>query len=267
MAQVIAREWALPPAEAPLPLHVQVADERYHVVERMMRRRVASLPDGRVDDAPSQVGDDGVRLSRYVRWVKEQLEARAPDGYHPTLHFDVQGALGDVFRGNLGRVLGQLYGMEFAAKPYPVRVEDPVIEADRATQIEQLRTLRGYVHSRRMQARIVADHWVNTLEDVQAFVEAEAADALHLRPADLGGVHHAVEAVLACHAGNVAVLLGGSATTTDLAAQVRTHVALATRADLLLAGPGRDVDGAVAGTRNEMARALALMARRPVEGA
>jgi methylaspartate ammonia-lyase len=144
-----------------------------------------------------------------------------------------------------------------------VRVEDPLIEESRAAQIEQLRTLRDYVGTRGISVEIVADHWVNTLDDVRAFVEAEAADLLHLRLPDLGGIHHAVEAVLACHAGNVGVMLDGGET--DLAAQIGAHVALATRADLLLARPGPTVDAAVMSTRNEMARALALLADQPAE--
>jgi methylaspartate ammonia-lyase len=76
---------------------------------------------------------------------------------------------------------------------------------------------------------------------------------------DLGSIHHAVDAVLVCRAGDVGAFLGGSYAETDLSARVSVHVALAARPHLIMAKPGLGVDEAVSLVQNEMARTLVLM--------
>jgi len=82
---------------------------------------------------------------------------------------------------------------------------------------------------------------------------------VQIKMPDLGGVHNAVEAVLACKAAGVGAFLGGSYAETDLSARVSVHVALATGSDLLMARPGMGVDEAISLTQNEMARALIVI--------
>jgi methylaspartate ammonia-lyase len=158
-------------------------------------------------------------------------------------------------------MLGQLYAWEQAAQPYALRIECPVLLADRQAQIEMMKMLRDYVRMRKMSVRLVADEWANTLDDIVLFVEAGAADMIQVKMPDLGGIHNAVEAVLACQAGDVGAFLGGSYAETDLSARVSTHVALATRPDLLMAKPGMGVDEAISLSQNEMARTLAAIHR------
>jgi methylaspartate ammonia-lyase len=104
--------------------------------------------------------------------------------------------------------------------------------------------------------QLVADEWANTLEDIRAFVEAAAADMIQIKLPDLGGLHNAVEAVLACRSAGVGAFVGGSYAETDLAARASVHVALATQADLLMAKPGLGVDESISLVQNEMARTL-----------
>ena len=165
--------------------------------------------------------------------------------------------MGLIFENNLGRVLGQLYALESAVQPYRLRVESPVIMESREAQIEAMKTLRDYVRFRKMRVQLVADEWANTLDDIQAFVDAGAADMIQVKMPDLGSVHNTVEAVLACKAGGVAAFLGGSCAETDLSARVSVHVALATQPDILMAKPGMGVDEAISLVQNEMARVLA----------
>jgi methylaspartate ammonia-lyase len=259
MARVLAEEWGLPLPAAPIPIHAQSSHERYYDAEKMIARRVASLPHAAVDDVREQVGDQGTELVRFCRWLRSRIEELGGDDYWPTIHLDVRGALGFIAGGSSGRVLGHLYALELAVQPYPLRVENPVLMDGRHAQIEAMKTLREYIQFRKMKVQLVASEWANTLDDVRAFVKAGAADMMHLKAPELGGVHNAVEAVLACRAGQVGVLLGGSAAETDLSARVAVHVALAARPHLVLARPGLGVDEAVSFTQNEMARALAAM--------
>jgi methylaspartate ammonia-lyase len=257
MAEVIAAEWGLPLPAAPVPIHAQSGAERMANADKMIVRRVASLPHALVDDIPQQVGEDGAKLVQYVRWLAERIPTLGGPEYRPTIHLDVHGALGRITRNEAGRVLGHLHALEQAARPYPLRVECPVMLDSRAEQIAFFKRLREYIRLRGMRVQIAADEWANTLEDIRAFVEAQAADMIQIKMPDLGGVQNAVEAVLACKAGGVEAFLGGSCCETDLSARVSVHVALATQPALLMAKPGMGVDEAVMLAHNEMARTLA----------
>ena len=262
MAEVIAEEWGLPLPDAPVSIHAQSGGERTHNADKMIARRVASLPHALVDDIPEQLGEDGSALTRYVRWLKERIQELGDDDYLPTIHLDVHGALGQICENNLGRVLGQLYALELAAQPYPLRVESAVIMESRAAQIETMRTLREYVRFRKMSVQLVVDEWANTLDDIRTFVDAQAADMIQIKMPDLGSVHNSVEAVLICQAGGVGAFLGGSCAETDLSAKVAVHVALAVRPDIIMAKPGMGVDEGIMLVRNEMARTLAWIQAR-----
>jgi methylaspartate ammonia-lyase len=257
MAEVLAQEWDLPHPGSPIPIHAQSGHERYYHAEKMIVRRIASLPHALVDNLPEQVGRDGSELTRYIRWLARRIDELGGKHYCPTIHLDIYGALGQICDHQPGRMLGQLYAWETAAKPYPLRIETPVLLDSRAAQIEVMSTLREYVRFRKMTVQLVADEWANTLDDIRAFVAAGAVDMVQIKMPDLGSIHNIVEAVLICRAAGVGAFLGGSYAETALSARVSVHVALATGADLLMAKPGMGVDEAISLTQNEMTRALA----------
>jgi methylaspartate ammonia-lyase len=262
MTEVIAEEWSLPLPGRSVAIHAQSGCERYYNAEKMIARRVASLPHGLVDNIPEQVGTEGSEMTRYLRWLTARIAGLGGEDYSPTVHLDLHGALGQIFDHDLGKMLGQLYAWELASEPYPLRIESPMILGSREAQIQQMKTLRGYIRARRMKCQLVADEWANTLEDILAFVNAEAADMVQVKMPDLGGLHNSVEAVLACRAGGMGVLLGGSCAETELSALVSVHVALATQPELIMAKPGVGVDEAITVVHNEMARTLAEIGGR-----
>jgi methylaspartate ammonia-lyase len=262
MAEVVVEEWGLPLPDTPVPIHAQCGADRYDGADKMIARRVSSLPHALVDNIPEQLGEDGVKLTRYARWLKARIQELGDEDYRPTIHLDVHGALGQIYEGNLGRVLGQLYALELAAQPYPLRVECPVMMESREAQIEALWTLRDYIRIRKMNVQIVVDEWANTLEDIRAFVDAQAADMIQIKIPDLGSVHNSVEAVLACKSSGVGAFLGGSCAETDLSAKVAVHIALATQADMMMAKPGMGVDEGVMLVQNEMSRTLVTIQAR-----
>ncbi len=262
MAEVIAEEWALPLPDSPVPIHAQCGADRYAGADKMIARRVASLPHTLVDNIPEHLGEDAIVLTRYARWLKARIQELGGQDYRPSIHLDVHGTLGRIFDNELGHVLGRLYALEEAVQPYPLRVECPVLMESREAQIETMKTLREYVRLRKMNVQLVADEWANTLDDIHAFVEAQAADMIQIKMPDLGSVHNSVEAVLACKAGSVGAFLGGSCAETDLSARVSVHVALATRPDIIMAKPGMGVDEGISLVQNEMARTLAWIRAR-----
>jgi methylaspartate ammonia-lyase len=266
MAEVIAAEWGLGQPQRPVPIHAQSGNERYYNAEKMIVHRIASLPHALVDDIQAQVGGSGQETTRYLRWLSARIQSLGEPGYEPTIHLDFHGALGTLFGQELGKILGQIYAWELAAKPFALRVETPVIRDSRRAQIQDLKTLRDYIRVRKMSTQIVVDEWANSLDDIHAFLDAGAADMIQIKMPVLGGIHNAIEAVLACKHKGVGALLGGSYAETSQSAQLSVHVALATQPDLLMAKPGMGVDEAVSLVRNEMARTLATIQTRPVEG-
>ena len=141
-----------------------------------------------------------------------------------------------------------------------------MIKSTREAQIEVLKTLRDFIRIRKMTCQIVADEWANSLEDIQAFLDAGAVDMIQIKMPVLGSIHNVIEAVLACKRAGVGALLGGSYAETARSAQVSVHVALATQPDLLMAKPGMGVDEAVSLVQNEMARVVTTIQARAARG-
>jgi len=266
MSEVVAEEYGLPLPAEPVPIHAQCGADRYAGADKMILRRVASLPHTLVDNIPEHLGDDGEVLVRYARWLRERIPQLAGDDYHPTIHLDVHGALGQIYQNNMGQILGCLHRLEAATSPYPLRIESPMILDSRRAQIESMQMLRDYIRFRKMRVQLVADEWANTLDDIQAFVRADAVDMIQVKMPDLGSVHNSIQAVLACQASGVAAFLGGSCAETDLSARVAAHVALATRPHMLMAKPGMGVDEGIALVHNEMTRTLAWIETRGAAG-
>jgi methylaspartate ammonia-lyase len=259
MAEVIAEEYGLPLPDAPAPVHVQAGSDWHDSVDRLIARRVDSLPHILAGDIPGRPGAGGRRLVELVQRLHDRIGELGGGDYFPAIHIDVQGALGKLHNNNLGKVLGSLYALEQAAGPCALRVESPVIMETRAAQIDAMKKLGDYIRVRHMKVRLVVDEWAGTLEDIRAFVEARAAAVLRIRMPDLGSLHNTVEAALACREAGIGTFLSGSCAETDLSARAAVHVALAIRPDAFMARPGMDIDEAVTLARSEMSRILALL--------
>jgi methylaspartate ammonia-lyase len=128
----------------------------------------------------------------------------------------------------------------------------------RSETINQLIQLKNVLKRRNLKAKLVADEWANTYEDILEFANLKAAHMVHIKMSDLGGIDQSIEAVLKLKKIGILSLLGGSCFETDLSARVSVHVALATQPTALLAKPGMGIDEALQIVRNEMNRALLL---------
>ncbi len=257
MADVVRDEWEVEGPLGRVPIFAQTGEDRRGNVDKMILKQVDSLPHGLVN-APALVGEDGAALIAYVGWVRDRvLHLRTSEAYAPVLHFDVYGQVGAACDGDLARIARVLVAMAEAARPFALRVEHPLDAGSRDGQIRALAALRGLLAAR---VALVADEWANTVDDIRAFNRAGAADVVQIKAPDLGGVHHAVAAILDCRRHGVVAHLGGSCSETERSAQVSVHVALGAGADQLLAKPGMGVDEGLSIVRNEMERALALSA-------
>ncbi len=270
MAEVVRNEYRTGVELRPVPLFVQSGDDRYTSVDKMILKGAQSLPHGLINQVRGKLGESGELLADYIAWVRDRILAlrRTPD-YSPILHVDTYGTIGIIFHGDTTRMADYLARLGALAAPFRLRVEHPVDAGSRDGQVTALAALRKELRRLDAGTEIVADEWCNTLQDIEVFVEAQAADVIHVKTPDLGGLHDTAAALLLVRRGGLAAYCGGTCNETDRSAQVSAHVAMACGADLVLAKPGMGVDEGMMIVGNEMERTAALAARRaagPVGG-
>ena len=263
MAEVVREEWQTGVPLAPVPMFVQSGDDRYDNVDKMVLKRADVLPHGLVNHVGSKLGADGGLLLDYVGWVRDRVLAlRDRPDYVPVLHLDVYGTVGDALGPDPRAVAGYLAALGDRAAPFLLRVEQPVDAGSTPAQVEAMAGVRSALRAVGSPVQVVVDEWCNTLADVELFVAAGAADMVHVKAPDLGGVQDTVEALLRVRQGGLLAYCGGTCNETDRSAQVSAHLAMACGAAQVLAKPGMGVDEALMVVGNEMARTVALVAAR-----
>ena len=263
MAEVVRDEYETGIEIRPVPLFVQSGDDRYANVDKMVLKEADILPHGLINEVETKLGHEGELLLAYVAWVRDRIiKLRTRRTYSPRLHFDVYGTIGAAFGGDIGRVADYLTSIGAMAKPFSVCVEHVIDAGSRSDQIRVSAALRAALRARGSEVRIAVDEWCNTLEDIELFVAAEAADVIHVKTPDLGGVNNTIEALLHVARHGLSAYCGGSCNETDRSAQVSAHIAMACGAAQVLAKPGMGVDEGMMIVGNEMVRVAALVATR-----
>jgi methylaspartate ammonia-lyase len=267
MAEVIRDEYETGIEIAPVPMFVQSGDDRYDNVDKMVLKEADVLPHGLVNHIGTKLGADGELLEAYVTWVRDRILALRPrPEYAPVLHFDVYGTIGAAFGGDVERVADYLAALGKRATPFRMGVEHVIDAGSREGQVATSAALREALRARGSDVRIAVDEWCNTLEDIELFVAAGAADIIHVKTPDLGGVNNTIEAMLLVARNGLAAYCGGTCNETDRSAQVSAHIAMACGAAQVLAKPGMGVDEGMMIVGNEMARVAALAGRRAAGG-
>jgi len=256
-AEVLAEEWGYPLSPEPLPLQGSCGNDRLANVDKMIVNRLDVLPHGQVDDFDKQFGSNGEHLLAWAKQIVDRLAALAPPSYRPVLHFDVHGAAGRAFPAIADQV-AFVKKLAAVCAGYTVRLESAVLQTTRDGQIAALKSLRQALAEAHIRVALVADEWATTVEDIEAFVKADAVDMVHVKMPNLGSLHHSVDAVQLCRRGGVDVLLGGSCIETDLSSRASVHVGLATRPTALLIKPGMGINEGISLYRNEIARTHTL---------
>ncbi|MCW2869214.1 methylaspartate ammonia-lyase [Actinacidiphila oryziradicis] len=263
MAEVIRDEYDTGIEIAPVPMFVQTGDDRYNNVDKMVLKEADVLPHGLINHVETKLGRDGELLAEYVTWVRDRIVAlRTRPEYEPVLHFDVYGTVGAEFDGDVERVADYLAGLGERARPFRLRVEHVIDAGSRDGQVTSSAALRAALRRRGSEVQIAVDEWCNTLEDIQIFVTAGAADVIHVKTPDLGGVNNTIEALLLVARDGLAAYCGGTCNETDRSAQVSAQIAMACGAAQVLAKPGMGVDEGMMIVGNEMARVAALAGAR-----
>ncbi|MBG6106907.1 methylaspartate ammonia-lyase [Frigoribacterium sp. CG_9.8] len=267
MAEVVRDEYHTGAEIVPVPMFVQSGDDRYDNVDKMILKRADVLPHGLVNNVDTKLGRDGQLLRDYVLWVRDRILAlRDGTDYVPVLHIDVYGTIGEAFGGDTHRIADYLVALGEAAAPFRLRVEHAIDAGSRDGQIAASAALRQALRVRGSDVQIVVDEWCNTLDDIRLFVAAGAADVIHVKTPDLGGVNNTIEALLLVARGGLLAYCGGTCNETDRSAQVSANIAMACSASQVLAKPGMGVDESMMIVGNEMTRVAALVAARARRG-
>ena len=197
MAEVVRDEYQTGVEIDPVPMFVQSGDDRYDNVDKMILKQADVLSHGLVNNIETKLGRDGEILVSYLTWVRDRiLSIRESESYNPVLHIDVYGTIGDVFGHDVNRVADYLQVLGEVARPFRLRVEHAIDAGSRDGQIAVSAALRTALRDRKCDVQIVVDEWCNTLEDIAQFVAAGAADVIHVKTPDLGGVNNIIEALL-----------------------------------------------------------------------
>jgi methylaspartate ammonia-lyase len=262
--EVLADEYGLTLERSAVRVFAQSGDDRYTNVDKMILKAVDVLPHALINNIPDKLGADGGKLLDYVAWLRGRiLRWRTSESYAPELHIDVYGTTGTIFDNDAARIGGYLERLGEAARPFALRIEGPVDMGGREAQYAKMLEIRTFLRRRGIPVGIVADEWCNSLEDIRAMADMGAADMIQIKTPVLGGIQNSLEAVLHCRERGVQAYLGGTCNETERSAQLCVHVALASRPHQMLAKPGMGTDEGLMVVRNEMARALALLAAAP----
>jgi methylaspartate ammonia-lyase len=262
IAEVIADEYGCPLPRRQVALLASCITHDYDQIDRMIMKRVELLPHSSFHIPERDLGRDGGKLLDYGARLARRVRELGGEGYHPRIHLDVYGTIGELFAMNIPAIAAYLGRLKAAVAPLDLLVETPVLAASKAAQIEAFQSLRRALAQTGQGVAIIADEWCNTLDDIKEFAAADATDYAQVKTPDLGGFGNTIEALLYCRKVGIGSYVGGSGNETDHSARVTAQVALACQADFLLSKPGFGGDEGLMIEANEMARTLALIAAR-----
>ncbi|RWH94384.1 methylaspartate ammonia-lyase [Mesorhizobium sp.] len=261
MAEIVCTEFNLPLPTRRVPIYCQSGDAREINVDKMILKAVDILPHGLINSR-QKFGVDGQTFMAFVKWVATRTREIGRPGYHPVLHFDVYGWIGQEIGLDPQSIADFICRVADAVPGFMLNIESPADFGSTQAQIENYAKIVSILDNRESRARIVVDERCNTLEDIRLFAEAKATHLVQIKTPDVGSIADTARAVLICKENNVGAYMGGSCTETDLSAYASVHVSVATQADMMLAKPGMGVDEALSIVGNEQNRLLAMLSRR-----
>ncbi|MER8678261.1 methylaspartate ammonia-lyase [Mesorhizobium sp. M0037] len=261
MAEIICSEFDLPLPTRKVPIYCQSGDARETNIDKMILKAVDVLPHGLINSR-QKFGVGGQTFMEFVKWVVTRMRELGRPGYHPVLHFDVYGWIGQEIGLEPQRIADFICRVADTVPGFIINIESPADFGSTHAQIENYAQIVSILDDRGSSARIVVDERCNTVEDVQLFAEAKATHLVQIKTPDVGSLADTARAVLICKENKVGAYVGGSCTETDLSAQASVHISVATQADMMLAKPGMGVDEAFSIVGNEQNRLLAMLNRR-----
>ncbi|HQB83517.1 MAG TPA: methylaspartate ammonia-lyase, partial [Candidatus Rifleibacterium sp.] len=261
--EVVCQEYNLPVIIERVPIFGQTGDNRYDNVDKMILKGIEVLPHGLINNVEEKLGRNGEKLREYVRWLAARVKKlRTHAGYRPDLHIDVYGTIGQIFDNNMEKVADYIASLEKDTDGLNLYIEGPVDMEEKQLQIASLKKITDRLHAISSPVKIVADEWCNTFEDVRDFTDAKSCHMVQIKTPDLGGIHNIVESVIYCRKHGMEAYQGGTCNETDVSARICVHLAVAARAERMLAKPGMGFDEGFNIVNNELERILAVLRLR-----
>lgn len=264
--EVICSEYNLPIITKPIPLFGQSGDDRYTAVDKMILKKVDALPHALINNIPDKLGNQGEKLKEYIQWLSKRIsDLRINSNYKPDLHIDVYGTIGIIFQHDNRKIAEYIASLQELAQPFSLYIEGPVDVGSKTAQIDSMSEIKHHLQKIGSDAKLVADEWCNTYQDIVDFTDAFCCDMVQIKTPDLGCIHNIVDAVLYCKQHNMQAYQGGTCNETDISAQTCVHLALASRPERMLAKPGMGFDEAMTIVNNEMQRSLSILAAKHMQ--
>ncbi|RWJ45282.1 MAG: methylaspartate ammonia-lyase [Mesorhizobium sp.] len=260
MAAIVCSEFDLMLPTRKVPIYCQSGDAREMNVDKMILKGVDVLPHGLINSR-QKFGIGGQTFMDFVKWVAKRIRELGTPNYHPVLHFDVYGWIGQEIGLEPQRIADFICRVSETVPEFTVNIESPADFGSTEAQIDEYAKIVSILDGRNSRARVVVDERCNTLEDIRLFAAAKATHLVQIKTPDVGSIADTARAVLICKANKVGAYVGGSCTETDLSARASVHVSVATRADMMLAKPGMGVDEALSIVGNEQNRLFATLNR------
>ncbi|MCP4167444.1 MAG: hypothetical protein GY759_16365 [Chloroflexi bacterium] len=255
VAEYVAEAYGLAPAEATLPLHARIDTHAPLQSLQAIGRTIATVGYQVPEGEPVQVlGEDCHILQRFVRGVRSHLQKVQPEAT-PHIHVDVRGGMAELYAGQSGKLLGALAGLEQAAKPLPLRIENISGNAG-PESAALLRELRDFLRFRNMNVTLVAGE-IFSAAQAATMAETTGLQSLHINGSAIGSLHQIIETVSACHERGLEVLLTAEAGATPRFLRMLAHIALATRPAFVGAAVDTVDQTGLGALYTEMARTLA----------
>jgi methylaspartate ammonia-lyase len=261
-AEVVAREYALTMADAPVRIHTQSGDDRYVNVDKMILKQAGFMPHGLINNAAEKIGKNGEIFLGYAKWVRDRVLDIGAKDYRPAFRFDVYGTLGEAFDNDPARIVDFLAEVRAVTEPFDLFIEMPVDMGSGDAQFRVMREIRNGLRTKNLRVGLIIEEYANTLEEIKAWADSDACDMVQVKTPDLGALHNSVEAVLYCKRVGKLVYLGGSCAETDQSARLCANIALATQPYACSGKPGMGVDEGLMIVSNEMQRVLAICRAR-----
>ena len=196
----LRREYAFPDGDAqpatPVACFLEISDHAATAerVDRMLALRPAGLgyrlTGGSVAEA---IGENAEHLQHFVRELGRRAETLATgERYRPSVYLGLNGALGqlagDPVR-HIGKVLGNVVGLQTAAGERQLILEEPFLLDDVLGQAANLHRLRDFIRRtpdslKRAAPTLLAARAPASPDDVQVYGDTDAA---HVLVTDLPG--------------------------------------------------------------------------------
>ncbi len=127
MARLIAREYGSELAAAPLPILVSASTNDWKQLDQRILKRADLLPHSSFTHVERDVGLRGEKLLEYARRVVARIAQIGEPGYLPTIHLDVYGTLGELFRNDVDAITAYLGELKATVEPHALMVVATVI--------------------------------------------------------------------------------------------------------------------------------------------